>query len=79
MATAILLVLIVLAGWIVPAYTMAPNLEELAVLRVVVREGLSRDMADMLLSDIGRAVEELEKTAPPEPATAHGSKTHGVC
>ncbi len=65
-------------GWIVPAYTMAPNAQDIAVLRVVVREALSRDMADMLLEDINRAVAEFEKQAP-EPKPKHAEKTRGVC
>ncbi len=47
-------------GWQVPAYTLPANAEELAVLRIVVREGFSRDMAGLLLSDLRRALEELE-------------------
>lgn len=47
-------------GWQVPAYTMPPKLQDLAVLRVVVREGFSRDMADMLLRDLKKAVEYFE-------------------
>jgi glutamate decarboxylase len=66
-------------GWIVPAYTMAPNIEDVAVLRVVVREGLSRDMADMLLGDLLRAVGDLEDVSPPSPAKPHESKTRGIC
>ena len=66
-------------GWIVPAYTMAPNAEDLAVLRVVVREGFSRDMADMLLDDLFRAVDQFETTAPATPQKARDKKTRGVC
>ncbi len=51
-------------GWQVPAYTMPPDATEIAVLRIVVREGFSRDMADMLIADIVKVVDELE-TAPP--------------
>ncbi len=47
-------------GWIVPAYTMAPNAEHVAVLRVVVREGLSRDMADLLMDDLRTALDHLD-------------------
>ena len=36
-------------GWQVPAYTMPEGAEDVAVLRVVVREGFSRDLADELL------------------------------
>jgi len=43
-------------GWLVPAYTMPENCEDLSVLRVVVKEGFSRDMADMLLEDMQRAL-----------------------
>jgi glutamate decarboxylase len=41
-------------GWLVPAYTFPQNREDLAALRIVVKEGFSRDMADLLLSDIER-------------------------
>jgi len=43
-------------GWLIPAYTMPPNRQDLVVQRVVVKEGFSRDMADMLLSDMRRAL-----------------------
>ncbi len=43
-------------GWLVPAYTMPKNREDLVVQRVVVKEGFSRDMADMLLQDLQRAI-----------------------
>ncbi|MHB1775047.1 MAG: glutamate decarboxylase [Acidimicrobiales bacterium] len=48
-------------GWIVPAYRMAPDAEDVAVLRIVVREGLSRDMAGDLADDVERAVEHLRR------------------
>jgi len=47
-------------GWIVPAYNMAPDAEDVAVLRVVVREGLSVDMAGELVTDIRAALAHLE-------------------
>lgn len=47
-------------GWIVPAYKMAPDAEDVAVLRIVVREGLSSDMANELVQDIKAAVEHLK-------------------
>ena len=49
------------SGWMVPAYTMPKNIEDLVVMRIVVRQGMSRDMADMLLGDIRNAVAEFEK------------------
>lgn len=48
-------------GWQVPAYTMPEHAEDVAVLRIVVREGFSHDMADMLLADIKKAVDYFEK------------------
>ena len=47
-------------GWQVPAYTMPPDAEAIAVLRVVVREGFSRDLADMFVQDLQRAVDHFE-------------------
>jgi len=47
-------------GWIVPAYTMAPNAQHVTVLRVVVREDFSRTLADRLVQDIGKVLEELD-------------------
>ncbi len=47
-------------GWLVPAYTMPENCTDLAVLRIVVKEGFSRDMANLLLEDIGRALKHFE-------------------
>ena len=41
-------------GWLVPAYTFPRNREDLAVLRIVVKEGFSREMADLLLADLQR-------------------------
>lgn len=48
-------------GWIVSAYTMPENAEDIAIMRVVVREHFSRDMADILYEDILAAMEALEK------------------
>ena len=49
------------SGWMVPAYTLPSKLEDYVVMRIVVRQGFSRDMADMLLGDIKNAITELEK------------------
>jgi glutamate decarboxylase len=39
-------------GWVVPAYTMAPNTKNLKMLRVVVREDFTRNRCDALICDI---------------------------
>lgn len=55
-------------GWMVPAYTMPKEIEDMVVMRVVVRQGMSRDMADMLITDIQNAVAELEQLEFPTPS-----------
>ena len=47
-------------GWQVPAYTLPANLEEVAVLRVVVRNGFGLDLAQLLARDLRAATEHLE-------------------
>ena len=49
------------SGWMVPAYTLPDNLTDIVVMRIVCRQGTSRDTIDMLLADIRSCVEELEK------------------
>jgi glutamate decarboxylase len=46
-------------GWLVPAYTMPPALDHIAVLRIVVRNGFGRDLAALFVDDLTRAVERL--------------------
>jgi glutamate decarboxylase len=63
-------------GWQVPAYTMPPKVDDLAVLRIVVREGFSRDLAEMLLTDLDKAVSYFDsqpghKAKEPRPQFAH--------
>lgn len=48
-------------GWIVPAYTMPANAEHIAVLRVVIREDFSCSLADRLVSDMGKVLQELDE------------------
>ena len=48
-------------GWMVPAYTLPANIQNYIVMRIVVRQGFSMDMAVMLIGDIKNAIEELEK------------------
>ena len=50
-------------GWQVPAYTFPENREDLAVLRIVCRNGFSHDLADMLLDNLRAAVAELNTEA----------------
>ena len=68
------------SGWMVPAYSMPKDIEDVVVMRVVVRQGMSRDMADMLIGDISNAVAELDKLEYPTPsciAARKSEKTKG--
>ena len=57
-------------GWLVPAYPMPSNLESLTVERIVVRNGLSMDLADSLLADIRKETEYLDRLEAPMPQEA---------
>ncbi len=47
-------------GWLVPAYLMPPALDDVPVLRVVVRNGFGRDLASMLIADLEREMAYLD-------------------
>ncbi len=57
-------------GWLVPAYTYPANREDLAVLRIVVRAGMTFDMADQLLNDLRLRTADLESLDAPIPSGA---------
>lgn len=47
-------------GWIVPAYSMPPDAQNVTVLRVVIREDFSRTLAERLVIDIEKVLQELD-------------------
>jgi glutamate decarboxylase len=61
-------------GWLVPAYPFPDDLSDVTVQRIVVRNGLSLDLADKLLDDIRKQTTFLDAlTAPmPEEGTQPG-------
>ncbi|MGZ4395156.1 MAG: glutamate decarboxylase [Gaiellaceae bacterium] len=58
-------------GWQLPAYTFPKNREDLAALRVVVRQGFGHDLADMLIADLNRQLPRLHA----QPAPVHDAST----
>ena len=50
-------------GWLVPAYTFPANMQDTAVIRLVVRNGFSGDLADALLADLRTQVDALANAA----------------
>ncbi|KAA8900002.1 pyridoxal phosphate-dependent transferase [Sphaerosporella brunnea] len=49
-------------GYIIPNYNLPPNTSSIEILRVVVRESMSADLLDMLISDILSTTETLMKS-----------------
>ena len=54
-------------GWIVPAYTLPANAQNVSVLRMVVKENFSRDMVDLLAHDLRDALQALGKQTAAQP------------
>jgi glutamate decarboxylase len=52
-------------SWLVPAYTYPADRQDLAVLRVVCRNGFSADLADLLIDDLTRLLPELRRQPHP--------------
>jgi glutamate decarboxylase len=60
-------------GWQVPAYTFPANREDLAVLRVVVKRGLTHDVAGLFVNDLKRQLPRLERQPIPVVDASTGS------
>lgn len=54
-------------GWIVPAYRLPPNCTDLEVVRVVVKESFSLDMAELLARDLRWAISRCRNGADRRP------------
>lgn len=52
-------------GWQVPAYTMPKDMEDVIIMRVVVRQGTSKDLADLLLQDMRVNIDRLNQLEEP--------------
>jgi glutamate decarboxylase len=55
-------------GWLIPAYRFPANREDLAALRIVVKNGFTMDLADFLLADLRTSIEYLGRLTSPLPA-----------
>ncbi len=64
-------------GWQVPAYNLPADAGHIDVLRIVVKEGFSRDMADMLMNHLTQAVRMLEDAPPGSPSVGDSGFHHG--
>jgi len=54
-------------GWQVPAYTFPKNRTDLAALRVVIRQGVGHDLAELFAADLERVLPRLQS----QPARVH--------
>jgi glutamate decarboxylase len=62
-------------GWLVPAYAFPENRQDLSVLRIVVRAGMTHDMADLLLQHLAEETDDLESLDGPLPHSKRGPVT----
>jgi glutamate decarboxylase len=51
-------------GWMVPAYTMPPNAQDVKMMRALVKLNLSRSLVNTLDRDIAEAIKTLEEKGP---------------
>jgi len=62
-------------GWLVPAYTFPENRQDLSVLRIVIRAGMTMEMADHLLEHIREVTEFLDSLDAPMPSQEDEKRT----
>jgi glutamate decarboxylase len=63
-------------GWLVPAYTFPENLQEMSVLRIVVRAGMTAEMADLLIEHLTEQTKFLESLTAPIPSQKRAAFAH---
>jgi len=56
-------------GWQVPAYTLTGGVSDVAVQRILVRQGVSRDLASILIDDMRGAIEHFARHPVATPMT----------
>lgn len=47
-------------GWIVPAYSLPENADNIVLMRVVIRESFSKDMVDLFINNLKNSIEKLK-------------------
>ncbi|MEM0909106.1 MAG: glutamate decarboxylase [Pseudomonadota bacterium] len=65
-------------GWQVPAFNLIDNASGITIVRIMIRQGVSRDLCDLLLADMERAIAHFERHPVQIPMTQaeHGGYTH---
>ncbi|HTX46285.1 MAG TPA: glutamate decarboxylase [Solirubrobacteraceae bacterium] len=62
-------------GWLIPAYSFPENRQDLSVLRIVVRAGMSHDMAEKLLEQLADQTQFLQTLDAPLPGPDDEKRT----
>ena len=57
-------------GWQVPAYSLPANCEDIVIQRILVRHGVSRDLASLLIEDMNRCLDYFKAHPITNPVTA---------
>src|SRR4051812_46147571 len=60
-------------GWQVPAYTLTGDASDIPVQRILVRQGVTRDLCSVLLDDMRDAIDHFARHPRPVPMTAEES------
>jgi glutamate decarboxylase len=63
-------------GWLVPAYSFPKDLEDTSVIRLVVRNGFSRDLARILMEDLRQTTAFLQRLESPLPRESEQPAFH---
>lgn len=66
-------------GWQVPAFNLTGQASDITIMRVMVRQGVSMDMAQLMIDDLGRAIDHFDAhpVSAPLTETERGAYTHG--
>jgi glutamate decarboxylase len=63
-------------GWQVPAFPLSGEAADITVMRIMIRQGVSRDMAALLLEDFRRAIAHFDEHPITVPLAHHEVAMH---
>ena len=66
-------------GWIVPAYPLPANAQQTHVMRAVVKENFSRDLAEKFAADVVTGLTQVDKILGSAPKAVPVKKRQHVC
>ena len=63
-------------GWLVPAYPMTADIEDVTLMRIVFRNGVSMDLMSLLLEDLESAADYLDRLEAPLPREGRSGQSY---